>query len=98
MAAHCSVLAWRTPGTGEPGGLLSVGSQSLSLSSSSSVLLPPTWRQGLAGGGRPHAVYSITGPDLRQKGICFGWQPQADCIRSKDVPFSMTKGRGFSCF
>ena len=28
MAAHSSVLAWRIPGTGEPGGLLSMGSQS----------------------------------------------------------------------
>ena len=26
MAAHSSVLAWRTPGTGEPGGLPSMGS------------------------------------------------------------------------
>ena len=26
MATHCSVLAWRIPGTGEPGGLPSVGS------------------------------------------------------------------------
>ena len=26
MATHCSTLAWRIPGTGEPGGLLSVGS------------------------------------------------------------------------
>ena len=26
MAAHSSVLAWRMPGTGEPGGLLSMGS------------------------------------------------------------------------
>ena len=26
MATHPSVLAWRTPGTGEPGGLLSMGS------------------------------------------------------------------------
>ena len=26
MATHPSVFAWRTPGTGEPGGLLSVGS------------------------------------------------------------------------
>ena len=25
MAAHSSVLAWRVPGTGEPGGLPSVG-------------------------------------------------------------------------
>ena len=28
MAAHSSVLAWRTPGTGGPGGLQSLGSQS----------------------------------------------------------------------
>ena len=26
MATHSSVLAWRTPGTGEPGGLLPMGS------------------------------------------------------------------------
>ena len=26
MATHCSVLAWRIPGTGEPGGLSSLGS------------------------------------------------------------------------
>ena len=40
MAAHSSVLAWRIPGTGEPGGLPSMGSHSLTrlkrLSSSSS--------------------------------------------------------------
>ena len=28
MASHSSVLAWRIPGTGEPGGLPSLGSQS----------------------------------------------------------------------
>jgi len=26
MATHSSVLAWKIPGTGEPGGLLSMGS------------------------------------------------------------------------
>ena len=26
MATHSSVLTWKTPGTGEPGGLLSMGS------------------------------------------------------------------------
>ena len=26
MATHSSILAWRIPGTGEPGGLLSIGS------------------------------------------------------------------------
>ena len=40
MATHSSVLAWRIPGMGEPGGLLSMGSQSRTqlkrLSSSSS--------------------------------------------------------------
>ena len=29
MATHSSVLAWRIPGTGEPGGLLSMGSHSV---------------------------------------------------------------------
>ena len=28
MATHSDVLAWRIPGTGEPGGLLSLESQS----------------------------------------------------------------------
>ena len=40
MATHFSVLAWRIPGTGEPGGLPSMGSQSrtrLSGSSSSRI-------------------------------------------------------------
>ena len=46
MATHSSVLAWRIPGTGEPGGLPSMGSQSqtllkcLSSSSSSSRSTP----------------------------------------------------------
>ena len=43
MDTHSSVLAWRIPGTGEPGGLPSVGSQSRTrlkqLSSSSSINL-----------------------------------------------------------
>ena len=31
MATHSSVLAWRIPGTGEPGGLLSMGSHRVGL-------------------------------------------------------------------
>ena len=42
MATYSSVLAWRIPGTAEPGGLPSMGSQSRTrlkrLSSSSSIL------------------------------------------------------------
>ena len=41
MAIHSSILAWRIPGTGEPDGLLSMGSQSWTrlkrLSSSSNI-------------------------------------------------------------
>ena len=41
MATHCSVLAWRIPGTGEPGELPSMGSHSRTrlkgLSSNNSV-------------------------------------------------------------
>ena len=36
MATHSSVLAWRISGTGEPGGLLSMGPHRVGLSSSSS--------------------------------------------------------------
>ena len=47
MATHSSVLAWRIPGTGEPGGLLSVGSPSRTrlkrLSSSSSSFIQWFW-------------------------------------------------------
>lgn len=34
----------------------------------SRMLLLPTWRLGLAGRGRPHAVCPVTGPNLLQKG------------------------------
>ena len=37
MATHSSVLAWRIPGTGEPGGLLSMGPRRLKRLSSSSI-------------------------------------------------------------
>ena len=50
MATHSSVLAWRIPGTGEPGGLPSLGSQSRTrlkrLSSSSSVITRLLIRDG----------------------------------------------------
>jgi len=32
MVTHCSILAWRTPWTEEPGGLLSMGLQRVRLS------------------------------------------------------------------
>ena len=38
MATHSSVLAWRIPGTGEPGGLPSLGSHRVGLPSQTSLL------------------------------------------------------------
>ena len=57
MATHSSVLAWRIPGTGEPGGLPFMGSQSRTrlkrLSSSSSswemVMNREAWRAAVHG-------------------------------------------------
>ena len=54
MATHSSVLAWRIPGTGEPGGLTSMGSHRVKtkllrlkrLSSSSSRVFLPGESQG----------------------------------------------------
>ena len=44
MATHSGVLAWRIPGTGEPGGLLSMGSHSRTgLKRLSSMLLYLTY-------------------------------------------------------
>ena len=56
MATHSSILAWRIPGTAEPGGLLSMGSQSrtrlkrLSSSSSSRSSLEREGRKEKEGG------------------------------------------------
>ena len=56
MATHSSVLAWRIPGTGEPGGLPSVGSHRRTgqtrlkqLSSSSNLILKDFNVVGLKG-------------------------------------------------
>ena len=39
MATHSSVLAWRVPGTGEPGGLPSVGSHRVGHEAKNSAVL-----------------------------------------------------------
>ena len=51
MATHLSVLAWRIPGTGEPGGLPSVGSQSPSDRSNLAAAAAAAWKQETAGSG-----------------------------------------------
>ena len=43
MATHSSVLAWRIPGTGEPGGLLSMGSHRVGHDWSNLTAAAATW-------------------------------------------------------
>ena len=44
MAAHSSVLAWRIPGTGEPSGLLSLGSQRVGHDWSNAAAAAARWQ------------------------------------------------------
>ena len=61
MATHSSVLAWRIPGTGEPGGLPSMGSHSVGHDWSDLAAAAPSppiyadWR------GRTHLLFLRTG-------------------------------------
>ena len=50
MAAHSSVLAWRIPGTGEPGGLPSVGSHRVGHDWSDSTAAAAYFPQAFPGG------------------------------------------------
>ena len=71
MAAHSSVLAWRIPGTGEPGGLPDICGvaqsrtrlKRLSSSSSSSSVIfgLPLWLRGKESGYNAGDIGSITG-------------------------------------
>ena len=65
MATHSSVLAWIIPGTEEPGGLPSLGSQSrtqLKQLSSSSPVPPPQSFKPLSLPQTPVSLLQIEGP------------------------------------
>ena len=47
MATHSSVLAWRIPGMGEPGGLPSMGSHKVGHDSSDLAAAAAAWSPGL---------------------------------------------------
>ena len=49
MATHSSVLAWRLPGTGEPGGLPSMGSHRVRHDWSNLAVVTIYWLLGLSG-------------------------------------------------
>ena len=76
MATHSSVLAWRILGTGEPGGLLSMGSQSRirpkRLSSSSS-----SFRKKSPAGRTPHPPADPNTHPASSRGV---WRERPLCL------------------
>ena len=60
MATHSSVLAWRIPGTGEPGGLPSMGSYRVLAAAVASLhCCPPPSLVAASGGYSPASVCSL---------------------------------------
>ena len=82
MATHSSALAWRIQGTREPGGLLSLGSQSrtrlkrLSSSSSSRVTEYQKVKQKVSDKERQAGVLNLT------HGTAGGWEPVPKVCRA----------------
>ena len=65
MATHSSVLAWRIPGTGEPGGLPSLGSQRVGHDWSDSA--------AAAAVQRPHASDVLSTPSFSAVSLSFAY-------------------------
>ena len=65
MATHSSVLAWRIPGSGEPAGLLSMGSHRVGHNWSDLAAAAALHPHG-AGGGTGRKVFKWAGARLRE--------------------------------
>ena len=91
MATHSSVLAWRIPGTGEPGGSPSMGSHSRTrlnqLSSSSRVRLPQLPSSCLE--ILSQLSLSFFSPNLEKKSP-FLWSPFTVTLTSAALPSSLS--------
>ena len=66
MATHSSVLAWRIPGTGEPGGLLSVGSHRVGHDWSD--FTAAAWVKQRLGGDSAARMVSLVATGVKVKG------------------------------
>ena len=69
MAAHSSVLAWRTPGTGEPGGLPSMGSHRAGHDCSDLAAAARELRVGFAGGSVVENLPASVGDAVQSLGL-----------------------------
>ena len=76
MATHSSVLAWRIPGTGEPGGLLSMGSHRVGHDWSDLAAQRGVKAEDMGKGsipGRPHSIL-LCYTYAQRKGISLFWR------------------------
>ena len=75
MATHSSVLAWRIPGTGEPGGLPSMGSHRVGHDwSDLAAVASATWPSGNVWCGFSHPLPSLL-TSLGFRGTTLSWFP-----------------------
>ena len=65
MATHSSVLAWRIPGTGEPGGLRSMGSHRVGHDGSDLAVANTEFREG---NGTPLRYSCLENPWTQEPG------------------------------
>ena len=99
MATHSSVLAWRIPGTGEPGGLPSMGSRSRTrlkrLSSSSwglALLLESRCHSRLRAGLREDATLSRWGQSVLLEEVA-GWGQRSRSRGGTEVRDLLERGQ-----
>ena len=100
MAAHSSVLAWRIPGTGEPGGLPSMGSHRVGhawsdLAAAATIFLLSDTHSHL----RPFALDTWCAPssELPELSHSHPWGLSVR-VTSSERPFPITLSSGLPCF
>ena len=86
MATHSSVLAWRIPGTGEPGGLPSVGSHRVGhdwsdLAAAAAAAEHRIRRPHNIDLWRPRSLSHVTVPSTPQNGTLIWMKALNDCVR-----------------
>ena len=88
MATHSSVLAWRIPGTAEPGGLPSMGSHRVGhdwshLAAAAAADMAETtrdlWLEGQVSCVERYGLWFLIGWGVRASGCCFGSQTAPFC-------------------
>ena len=98
MATHSSVLAWRIPGTGEPGGLLSMGSHRVGHDWSDLATAAAPWLEFSFNIWDTCVDSWCTSlpymPAMAEPGLCFMWIPWTNLKRTMNR-FFLTRLRYF---